>query len=87
MISKAVLHYLFSSLWFLFGCTSNDSTTLHTKGKVVTVKIKKNNGWTSSGVETKKIQLNERWAILTTEDGRVLVYPNESIIDIVVPKG
>ena len=70
-----------------FGCTSDNTTTLHTKGKAVTVKIRKSNGWTASGVITKNIQLKGGWAILTTMDGRVLIYPRESVIDIVVPKG
>jgi len=73
--------------WLLSGCSSSDNLTLHTKDKVVTVKVRKNNGWTSSGVSTKKIQFSGGWAILTTSDGRTLVYPSESVIDIVIPKG
>lgn len=85
MKDHLIIPFLFISL--LCGCTSNNFTNLHTKGKVVTVKIKKSNGWTSSGFSAKKIQLNGCWAILTTEDGRTLIYPSESVIDIVIPKG
>lgn len=84
-VHKLLLTLLLSG--FFLGCSSNDSITIDTKGKTVTVKVKTTNGWSVSGVVTKKIQLKEGWAILTTKDCRVLIYPSESLIDVIVPKG